>query len=376
MSEVQGGPVEQPRRSHSPWSLQVARVSGIPIRVHFTFLFLLVWIFLTGGGNLGVVLLVVLLFFCVVLHELGHALVAKRFGVMTKDITLYPIGGVAMLQGRPKPVQEFWIALAGPAVNVVIALLLFGLSFAVNGHPPSLSGIAPGASLIDALFTANLILPAFNMVPAFPMDGGRVLRAVLAFKLPEARATQIAGGIGQFLAIIFGFYGLFHQPPNPIWMIIAFFVFLGASQEVQATVGLSFMEGKYVRDAMLTKYRVISSGASMDEAGKMLLAGFEHDFPVVAGEDVIGVLSRNDIARGLSTDGPSGYVAGQMSREFRRIAPDVPLESAFEMFSEGEGAPILVMEGEKLVGMLTTENLSEFIMLEHAKSRQRNGHRR
>lgn len=374
MSEVQGGSVEQPRRAHSPWSLQVARVGGIPIRVHFTFLFLLVWIFLAGGQNLNVVLLVVLLFLCVVLHELGHALVAQRFGVTTKDITLYPIGGVAMLQGRPKPVQEFWIALAGPAVNVVIALLLFGLSLVVSGHPPTLSGIAPGASLIDALFTANLILPVFNMVPAFPMDGGRVLRAALAFKLPEARATQIAGGIGQFLAILFGFVGLFVQ--NPIWMIIALFVFLGAAQEVQATVGLAFMEGKQVRDAMLTTFRVISSGASMDEAAHMLLAGSEHDFPVVAGEEVIGILSRNAIARGLSTDGPSGYVAGQMSREFRRIAPDVALEKAFEMFNEGEGAPILVMDGEKLVGMLTSENLSEFIMLEHAKSRQRHDHRR
>jgi Zn-dependent protease/CBS domain-containing protein len=374
MSEVQGETVEQPRRAHSPWSLQVARVSGIPIRVHFTFLFLLVWIFLAGGRSTGVVLLVGLLFLCVVLHELGHALVAKRFGVMTKDITLYPIGGVAMLQGRPKPVQEFWIALAGPAVNVVIAILLFGLSFVVAGHAPAFSWIAPGASLIDALFTANLSLPAFNMVPAFPMDGGRVLRAALAFKLPEARATQIAGGIGQFLAILFGFVGLFYQ--NPIWMIIALFVYLGAAQEVQATVGLAFMEGKHVRDAMLTKYRVISSGASMEEAGQMLLAGFEHDFPVVAGEEVIGVLSRNDIARGLSMDGPSGYVAGQMSREFRRIAPDVPLESAFEMFNDGEAAPILVMDGERLVGMLTTENLSEFIMLEHAKSRQRHDHPR
>lgn len=373
MSNAQGESVEQPRRAHSPWSLQIARVSGIPIRLHFTFLFFLVWIFLAGGQNFDVILLVVLLFLCVVLHELGHALVAKHFGVMTKDITLYPIGGVAMLQGRPKPVQEFWIALAGPAVNVVIAAFLLILSFALTGRAPPLTYIQPGASLIGALLSANLLLVIFNMVPAFPMDGGRVLRAVLAFSLSEARATQIAGAIGQFLAIVFGFVGLFRQ--NPIWMIIALFVFLGASQEVQATVGLAFMEGKKVRDAMLTTFRTISSGASMDEAAQMLLAGSEHDFPVVAGEEVIGVLSRNDIARGLSTEGPSGYVAGQMTREFRRIQPEASLETAFEMFTEGEAKPILVMAGDKLVGILTTENLSEFIMLEHAKSRQRENRR-
>ena len=372
MSEVQGHPqqqTDQPRRPHTSLSLKVATVSGIPIRIHLTFLLLLIWIFWQGGRNLGIVLFVILLFACVVLHELGHALVAKHFGVMTRDITLYPIGGVAMLQGRPKPLQEFWIALAGPAVNVVISAILAAILLVSTGHLPNLSAVTEESSLLILLLSSNLLLAAFNMVPAFPMDGGRVLRAVLAFWLPEARATQIAGSIGQTLALIGGFYGLMQG--NPIWVLIALFVFLGAGQEVQATVGLSFVAGKFVKDAMLTDFRVLPSGASMDEAAKALLSGSEHDFPVVAGEEVIGVLSRTDIARGLATDGPSGYVAGHMNRDFLRIAPDSPLENAFEAFTDADGAPNLVMDGERLVGILTTENLSEFIMLEHARSKLR-----
>lgn len=370
MSEVQGQQQsDQPRRASTSLSMRVLTVAGIPIRIHVTFLLLLVWIFMQGGQNLGMVLFVILLFLCVVLHELGHALVAKRFGVQTRDITLYPIGGVAMLQGRPKPVQEFWIALAGPAVNVVIAGVLAGSIFFGTGHLPDLQQITERSPVTDLLLSSNLLLAAFNMVPAFPMDGGRVLRAVLAFWLTEARATQIAGAIGQTLALAFGFIGLYNG--NLIWILIALFVFLGAGQEVQTTVGLSFMAGKRVKDAMLTGFQTIESGSSMDDAATLLLAVSEHDFPVVAGEEVIGVLSRTDIARGLATDGPSGYVAGHMNREFARVSPETPLENAFDMFADSDGAPVLVMDGDRLVGMLTSENLSEFIMLEHARSRQR-----
>lgn len=361
--------VEEPRRPHSPWSLQVGKVSGIPVRVHVTFLLLLLYIFLIGGKDLAMVLLMVLIFVCVVLHELGHALTAQKFGVQTRDITLYPIGGVAMLQGRPKASQEFWIALAGPAVNVLIALVITFISLAMRGRFATfLFGMGPNASIMDALFTANVMLPIFNMIPAFPMDGGRVLRAVLAMFLPQTTATQIAGGIGQFIAIIFGFAGLFQQ--NMLLMLVAFFVFMGANQEVQATIGLSFAEGKRVKDAMQTRFRTITSGSSLEEAAQMLLAGSQHDFPVVAGEEVIGVLSRTDIARGLAEEGPGAYVAGMMDRNVRRVPPDAPLESVFDMFSEGDNSPLVVMEGDALVGMLTTENLSEFIMLEHAKSRR------
>lgn len=370
MSNAQDeAPVENPRRPSSPWSFQVATVSGIPVRIHFTFLLLLVWFFVIGGRNIWTVLFVCAVFFCVILHEFGHAIVARKYGVQTRDITLYPMGGVAMLQGRPKPAEEFWIALAGPAVNVVIAIVLGAIIYFKEGHPPHFTlNPGPQTSILEALFSANVWLPAFNMIPAFPMDGGRVLRAVLAHFTTEARATQIAGAIGQFLAIGFGFLGLIQG--NVLFMIIAFFVFLGASQEVQSTVGLSLVAGKKVKDAMQTRFRVIPSGASMDEAAQMLLSGSQHDFPVVAGDEVIGLLSRTDIARGLAEEGTGAYVAGYMNRELRKTRPEEPLESAFDSFTEGENAPLLVMEEDRLIGMLTSENLSEFIMLEHAKSQR------
>ena len=368
MSAPREESAEQTERPH-PWSLRVATISGIPLRIHITFLLLLAWIFLAGGRDLNVVLLIVLIFACVVLHEFGHALVAQRFGVKTKDITLYPIGGVAMLQGRPKPFQEFWIALAGPAVNVVIAIGLSVYLMAAKGHLPNFGiGIDPHGTLIENLWRANVWLPLFNMIPAFPMDGGRVLRAFLGFFLPEVRATQIAASIGQLLAFGFGFWGLLQG--QLLLVIIALFVFLGASQEVQTSIGFSLVAGKKVRDAMQTRFRTLVSGSSMDEAAQTLLAGSQHDFPVVAGEEVIGVLSRTDIARGLATDGPSGYVAGYMSRDFRIVSPADALEGAFEAFSESEGVPLLVMDGDKLVGMLTQENFSEFLMLENARARR------
>jgi len=370
MSTARDDSAEQPEKPH-PWSLRVATISGIPLRIHITFLLLLAWIFLAGGRDFAVVMLILLVFVCVVLHEFGHALVAQRFGVKTKDITLYPIGGVAMLQGRPKPLQEFWIALAGPLVNVVIALGLSAYLLATKHHLPTFGvGLDPHGSLTENLWRANVWLPLFNMIPAFPMDGGRVLRAFLGFFMPEVRATQIAASIWQLLAFGFGFFGLLSQPPNLLLVVIAFFVFLGASQEVQMSVGISLVAGKKVRDAMQTRFRTLISGASMEEAAQALLAGSQHDFPVVAGEEIIGVLSRTDIARGLATEGPSGYVAGHMRREFLTVSSDDPLENAFEAFSENDGVPLLVMDGSQLVGMLTQENFSEFLMLENAKSRR------
>lgn len=360
----------QPRLAPSPWSLQIAVIGGIPIRLHFTFLLFLIWVFIVGQrqGAATSVFLVLAIFACVLLHELGHALTAKRFGFGTRDITLYPIGGIAMLQGRPKARQELWIALAGPMVNVVIALLLIPMSLAVHARMPVFAmGIGQG-TFIDGLFAANVIIPAFNMVPAFPMDGGRVLRAVLALNMPEARATKIAGGIGQFLAIVVGIWALKEQ--QAILMLVAFFVFLGAGQEVSASVGFSFASGRKVREAMQTRFRTIESGATLERAAQMLIEGSQQEFPVVAGEEPIGVITRAMVAQGLASSGAGDYVAGHMQRDARRVHPDMALDKAMELFVEGDSSPLLVMEGDQLVGILTGENLSEFIMLQHARSKQ------
>lgn len=359
---------ERPSPPRSGWSFRILTIAGIPIRVHFTFLLFLVWVGLLGREKDGLVIALLLpaIFVCVLLHELGHALVAKRYGVMTRDITLYPMGGVAALEGRPKPNEEFWIALAGPLVNVAIAIVLGAIVLWQDKRLPPLTMSLQGLGFIEGLYVANVILPVFNMIPAFPMDGGRVLRAFLAMNIPEDRATRIAAGIGQLLAIGLGVAGL--ATNNILLMLVAFFVFVGASQEVTALVGHRLIEGKTVRDAMMTEFRTVGSGESLDLAARHLLSGSQHDFPVTVGEDLVGVLTRQDLVRGLADEGGGGYVAGHMTRDFKRVSPDQSLESAILDITGQNKVPILVMEGERLIGMLTGDNLSEFLMIQQAKS--------
>lgn len=364
----------QTPKPQATWSLPLFEVAGIPIRVHFTFFLLLVWIYFGMKSNGGVewVGFVVSIFVCVLLHELGHALVAKRYGIITKHITLYPIGGVAMLDGKPKPREELAIAFAGPAVNLVIAAALFPIVLAIYGKVDYTTNLDTRGGFLSAVLVGNLGLAIFNLVPAFPMDGGRVLRAALGLRLNERAATQIAAGVGQALAIALFFVAVFSG--EVLLCIIALFVFFGAHQELAVTMARSLLEGHTVAEAMQTQFRTIESGASMDQAAHMLIDGSQHDFPVVLGDQVLGMLSRNSIARGLAMEGPSGFVAGNMTREFKRAEPGTPLDSAIELFSDGDPSPILVLEdGDRLVGMLTSEGLSEFIMLAHARDRRTRG---
>ncbi len=355
----------------TPWSFRIASVAGIPVRIHFTFFLLLVWVALANQaqGAAMWVLLIISLFACVVFHELGHALVAKRYGIKTRDITLYPIGGIAMIEQRPKPAQELWISLAGPAVNVVIAGLLVPVVLALQGHAAFWQPDLERGTFAQRLLVANVALVLFNLVPAFPMDGGRVLRALLGLKMSDERATRIAAGFGQFFAIVFGLVGLFAG--SVLLMLVAFFVFVGAAQEVNATVSRSIVEGRRVSEAMMTHVATIESGLTLDVAANMLIEGAQQDFPIVVGDEVLGLLERSDVARGLAQDGPGAYVAGYMRREFRSLAPYAPLEKALELFSGGDRSPILVMSDGRLLGMVTIENLSEFLMLQHARARKR-----
>lgn len=353
----------------SPWSLKVASVAGIPIRLHFTFLLFLAWILFLGKqeGSVLTMTLVPSIFACVLLHELGHALVAKRYGVATRDITLYPIGGIAMLSTRPKARDELWIALAGPAVNVVIAGICAAILLATAGRIPMPTLDLSGRSYLSALFAANVVLAVFNLVPAFPMDGGRVLRSILALYMPEARATRLAASIGQLLAIGFGFWALANG--QVILMLIAFFVFIGAGQEATISASQELVTGHLVQDAMITMFVTLESGATLDRAASLLLETNQHDFPVVLGEEILGVLARADLVRALAAEGPTGYVSGAMRREYKVMGPTDPLEDAFVALSEGDRSPVLVKQDDKLVGMITLENLSEFLMIEQARKR-------
>lgn len=220
------------------WSLKIAKLAGIDIFIHFTFFVLVTWVAFIQwklNGSIGAafsgVAFILAVFTCVVLHELGHALAAKKYGIRTQDIILLPIGGVARLEKMPnQPIQELWVALAGPAVNVVIAALLAVYLWITNTLIPDNQLTMTTAAFIERIMGINIFLVLFNMIPAFPMDGGRVLRALLATRLAYIKATKVSANLGQGIALLFGVIGLFY---NPILLLIAFFVWMGAAQETR-----------------------------------------------------------------------------------------------------------------------------------------------
>lgn len=222
------------------WSLKFGRLAGIDVYVHFTFFLLLAWVAFihwkqteSMGAALIGVLFILSIFACVVLHELGHALTAKKYGIKTRDIILLPIGGVARLEKMPdKPIQELWVALAGPAVNAGIAAVLAIYLLVANSFTPVNQLTVSTAPFIERILGVNIFLVLFNLIPAFPMDGGRVLRALLAMRLAHTRATRISANLGQGIALLFGIIGLFY---NPMLLFIAFFVWFSAAQEARMT---------------------------------------------------------------------------------------------------------------------------------------------
>src|SRR5207245_7981723 len=283
------------------WSLPIFRIAGIQLRIHITFLLLIGWLafgYYSQGGSAAAiagVLVIMLLFACVVLHEFGHAFAAKAFGINTPDITLLPIGGVARLERMPEePLQELIIAVAGPAVNVVIALGLFvaGGSQAFLNH-----STVEGGGLIAQLLTIKILLVLFNLLPGFPMDGGRVLRALLATRLSYARATQVAATVGQGFAFVFGFLGLLW---NPFLIFIALFVYIGASQDAALAQMKDVARRFPVSSAMVREFRTLAEDATLQEAVEALLATSQHDFPVVDETgNVAGLLTRHDLIAAL-----------------------------------------------------------------------------
>jgi Zn-dependent protease/CBS domain-containing protein len=352
------------------WAWKIGRIFGIDIYIHATFVMLLGWVAFShiAGGAAAVsrgLALVVAVFGIVVLHELGHALVAKRFGVRTRDITLLPIGGVSRFERMPeKPIEELLVAAAGPAVNVVLALLLWG-GLAIAGASTSPAGIGVvGGPFLTKLMWVNVSLAAFNLLPAFPMDGGRVVRAGLALKMDYVRATEIAARLGQGMALLLGLVGLFF---NPILLFIALFVWMGAQQE-STVVGLKkALSGVPIASAMVTEFRVLSPSDRLSSAAEFIVAGFQHDFPVVDGKQLVGVLTRGDVVRGLSGDRAEGSVASVMHREFATVHPTEMLESVLARLQMPVAAPIVVVRDDAVVGIVTAENIGEFVLMQGAR---------
>ena len=348
-------------------ALKIATVAGIPIRLHFTFLLFLLWIYASAPSSARLIGIayVLTVFLCVVLHELGHSLVAQRYGIPVADITLYPIGGVARIEKRPKARQELGIAVAGPAVNLVIAAVLAAI-LAAQGNLPHASDLlhfGGGMSgFVASILKVNIMLVLFNMIPAFPMDGGRVLRAVLALNMPPARATRIAASIGQSIAIAAGIWAVMSHPPQWFLMFIALFIYIGAGQEASSYEQAALVEGVPIRNAMMTDVRTLTVGNTLKEAADVLLDTAQHDFPVLHGDLVQGVLTRNGLLRGLAEAGPSGYVAGSMSRQFASAGPDDDLGETLPALQAQPG-PLIILDPAqpgKLLGLVTSENIQEY----------------
>jgi len=355
------------RRSGSVWALRIGSLFGIPIRVHATFLILLVWFGASspaeGGGFLGGVVFLLMLFGCVVLHELGHAMTARRYGVRTSEIVLYPIGGVARLDHMPSGKAELVIALAGPAVNLVLAVLIFaGLKLGHADVPRSAPELLLSAPLAAQLLGANLTLLVFNLIPAFPMDGGRVLRGGLSIFLGQRRATTIASRVGQGVAVLFAIVAIYPPPVNPVLLFIALFVFLGAGQEEAYQRGKAAVSGLTAKRAMVTRFETLAPHDSLERAAEMLLATHQQDFPVVdLWGRVAGVLPRSALLSALSAGGRDRAVLEAMDRDVVVVRPETPLEQILALFQVRSGRPIVVVGDQGLEGMITLENLGELI---------------
>lgn len=353
------------------WSWKIGALGGIELRVHVTLLLLFGFIgvshWLDGRGitaALGGVGFVAALFLCVLLHELGHALAAQRFGIATRDITLLPVGGVARLERMPeKPTQELWVAIAGPAVNLAIAGALFLWLSLTHGWEP-LSHLRVGAgSFAERLLIGNIWLVLFNLIPAFPMDGGRVLRALLASRMDYTKATQIAAGVGQGLALVFGFIGLFS---DPMLLFVALFVWIGASQEAAATQMKSAMSGTPVRAAMVTDFRSLGVGDGLAEAVRLIMEGSQQDFPVLRDHCVVGILTRSGLLAALSEHGEDYPVAQAMQHRFLTTEDTEMLENAFERLGEYGCHTMPVLRNGRLAGLLTMENVAEYFLIQSA----------
>jgi len=358
------------------WSFKIGSLAGIPIRVHATFFLILVFVAFAHAddGPQAIargLFFVLLLFLCVVLHELGHSLVGRRYGYRVRDITLLPIGGVASFENMPTdPRQELAIASAGPAVSFAIAALLYALVVATSSFEPLAQLDVDRGSLLERLMVVNFFLGAFNLLPAFPMDGGRMLRAFLAQRMDYAAATQIAARIGQGMALVFGFLGLF---TNPFLLFIALFVYIGAEQEAAAATMRTVFQGVRVCDAMVTRFATLPSNATVADALAKLLEGYQHDFPVVDERGrVIGMLTRTLLLQAIARGDEGGPIGGLLKPApddlDGSLTPETPLGDGIERLRAHGATSLPVLRSGELVGLLTLENVGELVMIHNARA--------
>ncbi|CAN5411071.1 site-2 protease family protein [soil metagenome] len=359
-------------------SLKIGRFAGIKVQIHWTFwllfLFVAAMVF-AGDGSLSDLwwhfAFVIALFFCVILHEFGHALTARRFGIGTRSITLLPIGGLASLEDIPdKPKEEFYIAVAGPLVNVVIALLLYlivPVEEFITGDPETMEerlATIDSSNFLFYLLFINIALVLFNMLPAFPMDGGRIFRALLSMKYGRIQATRVASALGKFLALIFFLTGLFY---SIILAVIAVFIYFGAHTENITVQQLSLLEGNNVRDAMITEFSILDPDARLSTVVDKILASTEQNFIVATNGDIKGILYMEDLATALRENGTKTYIRNVMDPSIRSLEADAPLTDGYRILQRGSKNFFPVLENGKIVGVLDMNNINEFLTFRAAR---------
>jgi Zn-dependent protease/CBS domain-containing protein len=355
------------------WSWRVARIAGIDIDIHATFAILLAWIALAdyrragSGAAVESVLFTLAIFVSVLLHEYGHALTAARFGVKTRRITLLPIGGVASLERIPdRPRQELAVALAGPAVTLGVAGALY-IALRLAGAPttPPPAAATGSSAFVAGLMWINIALLLFNLLPAFPMDGGRVLRAAIAMRTDHARATDIAARVGKAFAFVFGLVGLF-VVNNPFLVVIALFVWISAAGEAAAAQFKATVGDLPVAHAMIANVKTLAPSDSVSVAVDAVRTGFQHDFPVMEDHSVAGVLTREALLKALADGRGDVPVRDVMQRNFASTTPDEPLERAMARLQGCHCHTLPVLRDHELVGILTAEKVGELVMIESA----------
>jgi Zn-dependent protease/CBS domain-containing protein len=355
------------------WSFRIGTIAGIGVRVHVTFVLFVVWIAIVQGlfegrasSAIAGVSLVLAVFTCVLLHELGHAFAARRYGIRTRDIVLLPIGGVARLERMPeKPSQEVRVALAGPFVNVLIA----GVLWLVRGNIVPLEHWQSfGRGMLDTLIWINGGMFAFNLIPAFPMDGGRVLRALLAMRMNFSRATRIATRVGQFLAIVFGIAGVYNG--QYMLVVLGLFVYLAAGDEYAQVTARVTMAGFPVRAAMATRFWTLEAADPLQRAVDLMREGSQVDFPVLENGALVGVLSRGQLMSELARHPPDARVGDVVTPTVAVADPLEPLDGAFKRMVENRQSAIPVVSDGQLIGLVTTDNVAELMMVQDALRRQ------
>lgn len=348
------------------WSFQIGSLFGIPLRIHLTFFLLLFLVAITppdqhGMGGLTGAVFVIALFACVVVHELAHSLVARHYGVPVRHIILLPIGGISMMEKMPdNPREEFNVALVGPLTSLALAVVIGGIVFATGGgaafvHPWNISG----PNFLARLAWLNLILAAFNMLPAFPTDGGRVLRAFLALRMDYAQATHTAAVIGQGLAIILGVIGLFSN----FWLVlIAIFVYMGATAEdTQVRLRKALSEVPAV-NAMISDFRSLDRTTTLAEAFTYASHSYQHDFPVLENGQLVGIVTRQGLISGMEQRGGEVPVSEVMVANPCRVSPDESLSVIYQEISTGACPIAAVTDGARFMGLVTPESVSQYLL--------------